>query len=67
MISGDAAAVADAVGRIKASGGKVLPLNVSGAFHSPLMTDAAAAFAETIDAAAMSEPLRPVVDPYFEW
>ena len=42
VVSGDAGAVAEAGDALKAAGAKrVLPLNVSGAFHSPLMDDAA--------------------------
>ncbi len=46
VISGDATAVIEAVPVLQSAGAKrVLPLNVSGAFHSPLMQDAADEFA----------------------
>jgi len=39
---------------------RVLPLNVGGAFHSPLMAPAAAVFAEQLDQVAIQEPRFPV-------
>ena len=52
VISGDADAVARAGAGASAAGAKrVLPLNVSGAFHSPLMEDAAAAMGQALRAA----------------
>lgn len=45
----------------KAAGAKrVLPLNVGGAFHSPLMADSAAAFAAVLDRVELAEPRFPV-------
>jgi [acyl-carrier-protein] S-malonyltransferase len=45
----------------KAAGAKrVLPLNVGGAFHSPLMVDSAAAFAAVLDRVEIAEPRFPV-------
>jgi len=62
VVSGDPAAVARAGELLKAAGAKrVIPLKVSGAFHSPLMEPAAGQFAAALDAAALGEPAFPVV------
>jgi [acyl-carrier-protein] S-malonyltransferase len=62
VISGDAEAVAEACEKLKEAGAKrCLPLNVSGAFHSPLMMDAAAAMAEALKGVRLSLPKIPVV------
>lgn len=62
VISGDPAAVARAGDLLKAAGAKrVLPLKVSGAFHSPLMAPPAAQFALDLDAVALGPPAFPVV------
>ncbi|HXA42513.1 MAG TPA: acyltransferase domain-containing protein [Candidatus Solibacter sp.] len=55
VISGHLAALEEAGERLKAAGARrVMPLEVAGAFHSPLMADAALRLAAAIDAA----PLR---------
>jgi len=62
VISGDPPAVARAGELLKAAGAKrVIPLKVSGAFHSPLMAPAAARFGAALDAAALGAPGFPVV------
>lgn len=62
VISGDPAAVARAGDLLKAAGAKrVLPLKVSGAFHSPLMAPPAAQFAMDLDALVLAAPAFPVV------
>ncbi len=62
VISGDPAAVGRASELLKDAGAKrVIPLNVSGAFHSPLMAPAAARFGEALAGAALARPAFPVV------
>jgi [acyl-carrier-protein] S-malonyltransferase len=61
-ISGDPPAVQRAGERCKAAGAKkVIPLKVSGAFHSPLMAPAAAGLAAALTAARFASPVFPVV------
>ncbi|MFN8552737.1 MAG: ACP S-malonyltransferase [Candidatus Obscuribacterales bacterium] len=50
VISGNPDAVAKAGEKAKAAGGKVIPLPVGGAFHSPLMAAASIDFASEINA-----------------
>jgi [acyl-carrier-protein] S-malonyltransferase len=62
VISGDPVAVARAGDACKAAGAKrVMPLKVSGAFHSPLMAPAQAGLAEALAAASFHEPVCPVI------
>ena len=62
VISGDPAAVELAGTACSAAGAKrVIPLKVSGAFHSPLMAPAVAGLTEALTAAAFGEPAFPVV------
>jgi [acyl-carrier-protein] S-malonyltransferase len=62
VISGDPAAVARAGELLKAAGAKrVLPLKVSGAFHSPLMEPPARAFAADLATVALRAPAFPVI------
>lgn len=61
VISGDVEAVAGAGEKLKEAGAKrVLPLNVSGAFHSPLMEDSAQSMAVALNLAVISEGEMPV-------
>jgi [acyl-carrier-protein] S-malonyltransferase len=61
VISGEVAAVADAMERCKQAGAKrVIGLEVSGAFHSPLMQGAAQGLEEAISGVEISVPLVPV-------
>ncbi|MGD0834817.1 MAG: acyltransferase domain-containing protein [Candidatus Dormibacteria bacterium] len=62
VISGTEDAVAAAGDLARTAGARrVVPLRVGGAFHSPLMADAAAAFARAMDAAPLRAPRVPVV------
>jgi [acyl-carrier-protein] S-malonyltransferase len=62
VISGDPAAVERAGAGCKAAGAKrVLPLKVSGAFHSPLMEPAVPGLREALAAVAFGAPRFPVV------
>ncbi len=62
VISGDPEAVEAAGERAKAAGAKrVVPLPVSGAFHSPLMQFAVDGLRETLDALDIRAPRCPVV------
>ncbi len=57
VISGEVAAVNQACELLKAAGAKrALPLPVSGAFHSPLMQDAAHSFGEFLATVSFSAP-----------
>ncbi|MCX7625827.1 MAG: ACP S-malonyltransferase [Candidatus Sumerlaeaceae bacterium] len=62
VVSGEPEAVAEVGEKCKAAGAKrVLPLNVSGAFHSPLLDDAAAELTSAIDRAPWRDVQIPVV------
>jgi len=62
VVSGDPAAVDRAGALCKARGAKrVIPLKVSGAFHSPLMTPAQQPLAEALAGAPFRDPTIPVL------
>lgn len=61
VITGESEAVAAAAKFVKSKGGKAIPLKVSGAWHSPLMEDAAAEFAGELEAVQFRAPECPVV------
>lgn len=62
VISGDVAAVERAIELARDAGARrAIRLNVSGAFHSPLMRDAQPGLAAALDAAALGEPAFPIV------
>jgi [acyl-carrier-protein] S-malonyltransferase len=61
VISGQGRAVAAATRFAEMKGGKAIPLPVSGAFHSPLMGEAAEAFKAELEKVALSRPAFPVI------
>jgi len=62
VISGEVAAVTLAMEALKAAGAKrVIPLDVSGAFHSPLMESAAAGLGEMLAQTPVRTPRWPVL------
>lgn len=62
VVSGDVAAVRRAEELAREAGAKrVVPLNVSGAFHSPLMAVAAEGLREALDSVEMIDPRFPIV------
>lgn len=62
VISGDVGAVREASERAEQAGARrVVPLNVSGAFHSPLMATASDGLAAALDATRLEDPRFPVV------
>ncbi|MBC7996949.1 MAG: ACP S-malonyltransferase [Leptolyngbya sp.] len=64
VISGNPEAVTEAGAQAKAAGGKVIPLPVGGAFHSPLMKEAADEFAALLKNIEVSESDFPVIQNY---
>lgn len=55
-VSGLSAQMADFSKAVRAAGGRLLPLNVKGGFHSPFMKQAAEAFALDLAQATMQKP-----------
>lgn len=65
VISGETAAIERATQIATEMGAKrIVPLNVSGAFHSPLMQSAADSLLEALKAAKMEAPAVPIVANY---
>lgn len=62
VISGDATGVERAMEALRAAGAKrVMPLKVSGAFHSPLMAPAADGLREGLEGTEFLDPVYPVI------
>jgi [acyl-carrier-protein] S-malonyltransferase len=61
VVSGAAEDLGPARAALSAKGGKWMPLNVSGAFHSPLLADEARAFADRIRETGFRAPSCPVL------
>ncbi|MFA6721777.1 MAG: ACP S-malonyltransferase [Bacilli bacterium] len=65
VVSGETDAVSALCAEAKADGAKrVIPLNVSGAFHSPLMTEAAVEMREYLEGFSFREPSADVILNY---
>jgi len=64
VVSGHPEAVAELGIAAKAAGGKVIPLSVGGAFHSPLMVEASSKFNTLIAETHFEEARIPVVQNY---
>jgi [acyl-carrier-protein] S-malonyltransferase len=60
VISGEVAGVERAMALAKEAGAKPIPLKVSGAFHSPLMADAAKGLEDALGLARFGDPRFPV-------
>mgnify|MGYP001038707550 CR=1 FL=1 len=54
-VSGLSSEMTDFFADVKASGGRAIPLKVKGAFHSPFMKDAAAAFKKELETVKIKE------------
>ncbi|MDY6851484.1 MAG: ACP S-malonyltransferase [Thermodesulfobacteriota bacterium] len=61
VITGKSAAVAALAKLAKAKGARTVPLPVSGAWHSPLMHEAAADFAAVLEQTVFSPPAREII------
>jgi [acyl-carrier-protein] S-malonyltransferase len=61
VVSGEMEALYEVRQAVKAARGQAIPLRVSGAFHSPLMEDAAHSFSEIVAKLPLSDPQIPVV------
>lgn len=64
VISGDPDAVKDAGATARTEGAKVIPLPVGGAFHSPLMTEAATEFDKLVAQSPLADARFEVVQNY---
>lgn len=61
VISGPRDRIEEARGAFEAAGARYLPLNVSGAFHSRYMSEAAAAFGQFLEPFSFQAPRIPVI------
>ena len=61
VIGGAPETIAQASALARERGGRVLPINVSGAFHTSLMQAAAGQFARAVDQVSIGDPVIPVV------
>lgn len=61
VVAGEPDLVSDALRALRQVGGATTPLRTAGAFHSPLVAEAARAFGEQCAGVALAEPRRPVL------
>lgn len=61
VISGTKDAVQEAGAALTEAGARLIPLNVSGAFHSPLMVDASDALATAVDSVTFQDAKCPII------
>ncbi|MBI3292893.1 MAG: ACP S-malonyltransferase [Elusimicrobia bacterium] len=61
VIAGEPPALAEAQRLAQGAGARVVPLEVSGAFHTPLMAEASTVMREVLKRTAFAEPTIPVV------
>jgi [acyl-carrier-protein] S-malonyltransferase len=61
VVAGTPAAIERIRGRARDAGGRALPLDVEGAFHSPAMASAVAAVAATLEDLELRDPAVPLV------
>lgn len=61
VISGERGALQQAIEALKHTGGKVIPLAVSGAFHSPMMASAVPVLADALTQLSFNTPSAPIV------
>jgi [acyl-carrier-protein] S-malonyltransferase len=61
VVSGEPVALDRMLEEVKAARGRAIPLRVSGAFHSPLMEDAACSFADLVARLPLEAPQVPVI------
>jgi [acyl-carrier-protein] S-malonyltransferase len=61
VVSGESAALDRLLAEVKAARGRAIPLRVAGAFHSPLMEDAARAFGDLVARLPLAAPRVPVI------
>ncbi len=60
VVAGLSSQISDFTADVKKAGGRVIPLKVNAAFHSPFMNDAARAFAEELAKANLKKPRIPL-------
>ena len=61
VISGTKEGVSEAGEKLAEKGARIIPLNVSGAFHSPLMNDASDQLKKAVESVKFNEAERPII------